>query len=183
MPNWCDTTYCCTGKQRDLESLEKVLKDLEKRDDNFDFGIPLYAIVDELGGDSEFMGCRGTVGSYRMDEKGLWLYQDTAWCEQSDFREFLEKTYPGMVIYYSEIEPMEDLYYTNDSSGKYISTRYIVDLDEIGWEYFDTIEAAIEYISMILDIPVEEIPDNYEELSVWLEEANEYFSMHKIEVV
>jgi hypothetical protein len=180
MPNWCDTTYCCTGKRENLESLLDILDELGSVEGS---RIPLYAIVDKLGGDSDSMGCRGVVESYRLDDKGLWLYQSTAWCEQSDFREFLEKTYPGMVIYYSEIEPMEDLYYTNDSSGNYISTRYIVDLDDLGWEYFDTIDEAADYISMNLGISPWDVPRDPEELEVWLEEANEYFSLHKIEIV
>ena len=153
MPNWCDTTYKCTGNKKSLkklyETLNKLKMDKTPRVGN-DFGsLWLGCVVDKLGGDWEKVACRGEVIDFSLNKTKdvLTIYQSTAWSEQWEFREFLEFTLPGIKIYYTEEEPGCDVYYTNDKLGIFFPDRYILDCDDgyndVSYEYYDSLEKVI----------------------------------------
>ena len=155
MPNWCSTTYKCTGRKKDLKKLYETLNRLrlseKPRVDN-GFGVLwLGCVVDALGGNWEDVACRGQIFDFGLNEEKnvLTIVQETAWCEQSDFRGFLEFRFPGMKIYYQEEESGCDIYYTNDDTGCYFPERYILnwyneDNGDSSYEYYETLEDIIE---------------------------------------
>lgn len=153
MPNWCDTTYKCVGELKEVKSLHKVLKYIDKRKTSIlknGFGKRwLGNLVHKLGGDWEKYKCRGEITGYEMEGNVLTIYQSTAWCEQEGVREIIEERFPSIKVYYREEEPGCGVYYTNDSSGEYFPERYYLDSYD-DCEYFRTIEEVSEYVSEIV---------------------------------
>lgn len=155
MPNWCDCTYKCVGEPKEVKSLYRVLKYIEKRKTSIienGFGKWwLGNLVTKLGGDWEKYRCRGEIigYDYDMESNVLTIYQSTAWCEQEGVRGIIEERFPSIKVYYREEEPGCGVYYTNDSSGEYFPERYYLDSYE-DCEYFRTIEEAAGWVSEIV---------------------------------
>ena len=86
MPNWCDCTYKCVGDLKDVRSLYKALKYIDKRKTSIiknGFGKwCLGNLVVKLGGNWEKYKCRGEITYYDI----LTICQNTAWCEQEGVR-------------------------------------------------------------------------------------------------
>ena len=118
MPNWCDTSYKCVGDLKEVKSLHKVLKYMEKRKTSIlknGFGkMWLGNLVHKLGGDWEKSRCRGEITDFSLDGNVLTINQETAWCEQEGVRQIIEKTYPSIKVYFMEQEPGCGVFYTND---------------------------------------------------------------------
>ena len=131
MPNWCDTSYKCVGDLKEVKSLHKVLKYMEKRKTSIlknGFGkMWLGNLVHKLGGDWEKSRCRGEITDFSLDGNVLTINQETAWCEQEGVRQIIEKTYPSIQVYFTEQEPGCGVFYTNDASGDYFPERYFLD--------------------------------------------------------
>ena len=150
MPNWCDTTYKCVGDLKEVKSLYRMLKCIDKRDSSIKengFGKWwLGNLVIKLGGDWEKYPCRGEITGYSIDGNVLTIEQYTAWHEQEGVREIIEKKFPSIKVYYREEESGCGVYYTNDDCGIFFPEKYIVEVD---WKcfYFNTIEEAAECIS------------------------------------
>lgn len=180
MPNWCSTTYICTGRKKSIKKLYHVLTELSKGESRIknDFGnLWLGNVVDSLGGNWEEIRCRGKIMSYNLDPKtrDLIIYQETAWCEQSEFRYFLESKLQGLKIYYLEEESGCEIYYTNDATGLYFPDRYILECEGIDDGYY---EYYSDFNKMILDVEdfTEEKftgPKTEEGLNEYLNEFNE----------
>ena len=102
MPNWCDTSYKCVGDLKEVKSLHKVLKYMEKRKTSIlknGFGkMWLGNLVHKLGGDWEKSRCRGEITDFSLDGNVLTINQETAWCEQEGVRQIIEKTYPSIKV-------------------------------------------------------------------------------------
>ena len=79
-----------------------------------------------------------------------------------------------------------EIYTTNDEYEKHFSTRYVVDSEKDGMEYFDTIEAAADYVQTITG---KETPSTEEEvrnvIADWIEEdpKKRWLCFHGFEVV
>lgn len=192
MPNWCDCTYKCVGEPKEVKSLYRVLKYIEKRKTSIienGFGKWwLGNLVTKLGGDWEKYRCRGEIigYDYDMESNVLTIYQSTAWCEQEGVRGIIEERFPSIKVYYREEEPGCGVYYTNDSSGEYFPERYYLDSYE-DCEYFRTIEEAADWVSEIVGktIPptendIVQALDDYVELQ---ENEDIWYSFHVFEVV
>ena len=192
MPNWCATTYKCVGDLKEVRSLHKVLKYIDKRKTTIlknDFGKWwLGNLVHKLGGDWKEYRCRGEITDYSLDENVLTINQETAWCEQEGVRQIIEEKFPSIKVYFIEEEPGCGVFNTNDLSGDYFPARYCLDLYE-GCEYFETIEQAAQCVSKIVGYEVmptygaiEPALDDYVEKKL---EENEdyYYSFHEIYVV
>ena len=86
MPNWCSTSYKCVGDLKEVKSLHKILKYIDKRKTTIlknGFGKWwLGNLVHKLGGDWEKYRCRGEITDYFLDGNVLTINQETAWCEQ-----------------------------------------------------------------------------------------------------
>lgn len=190
MPNWCDCTYKCVGEPKEVKSLCRVLKYIEKRKTSIvknGFGKWwLGNLVTKLGGDWEKYRCRGEITGYEMEDNVLTIYQSTAWCEQEGVRGIIEERFPSIKVYYREEEPGCGVYYTNDSSGEYFPERYYLDSYE-DCEYFRTIEEAADYVSEIVGktIPPTE-KDIVHALDDYAEQHDDedvWYSFHVFEVV
>lgn len=109
MPNWCDTSYKCVGDLKEVKSLHKVLKYMEKRKTSIlknGFGkMWLGNLVHKLGGDWEKSRCRGEITDFSLDGNVLTINQETAWCEQEGVRQIIEKTFQSIKVYFMEQEP------------------------------------------------------------------------------
>lgn len=109
VPNWCDVEYKCVGDPKEVRSLHKVLKYMDKRKTTIienGFGKWwLGNLVERLDGDWTTFNCRGEITGYRLDSNVLTINHYTAWCEQSGLRENIERTFPSVKVYYRECDP------------------------------------------------------------------------------
>lgn len=191
MPNWSDTSYKCVGDLKEVRSLHKVLKYMEKRKTSIlpnDFGkMWLGNLVHKLGGDWEKLRCRGEIIDFSLDGNVLTINQQTAWCEQEGVREIIEKTYPSVKVYYMEQESGCDVFSTNDAFGEYFPERYFLDSHE-DWKYFETLDDAAKFVSRIIGSEVEPSVDAISDaLDCYVEEHEEenedmFYSFHEIAV-
>lgn len=176
MPNWCDTTYKCVGEQKDIQSLHKTLEQLRAMKKPFiKNGLGkmwLGCVVNILGGKWEDVRCRGEIIDFSMDGDILVISQSTAWCEQEEFRHFLEQHYPGMKIFYQEEEPGCDVYYTNDETGGFFPERYLFETDE-EQQYFQTLVDACTLITKITGHEVHTVEDIENTLDTYNEQHEE----------
>lgn len=152
MPNWCSTTYKCVGDTKDIDHLYRSLQKLQSMPKPYlenGFGnLWLGCIIQYLGGSWEGCRCRGEILDFQLLEDFLVINQETAWCEQEGFREFIEQKYPSVKVYYCEEEPGCEVYYTNDTSGLYFPERYVLDGAE-GMDYFKTLDEVIVRVKEI----------------------------------
>lgn len=154
VPNWCDVEYKCVGDPKEVRSLHKVLKYMDKRTTSIiknDFGKWwLGNLVDRLGGDWTTFNCRGEITGYGLDGNVLMINHYTAWCEQSGVRETIERAFPSIKVYFRESEPGMDIYFTNDTTGMYFPEHYCLDSFDNAPEYFMTIEEAARHVAEIV---------------------------------
>ena len=191
MPNWCDTSYKCVGDLKEVKSLHKVLKYMEKRKTSIlsnGFGkMWLGNLVYKLGGNWKELRCRGEITDFSLDGNVLTINQETAWCEQEGVRQIIEKTYPSIKVYFMEQEPGCGVFYTNDASGDYFPERYFLDSYE-DWEYFENLDEAADFVSKIVGIDVEPNVNAIQNaLDAYVEEHEEenedlFYSFHEFEV-
>lgn len=157
MPNWCNTTYKCVGDLKEVNSLHKILKYIDKRKTTIlknGFGKWwLGNLVHKLGGDWKKYSCRGEIIDYSLDENVLTINQATAWCEQEGVRQIIEEKFPSIKVYFVEEEPGCELYRTNDVAGRVFSERFCLNYDGC-LAYFETIERAADYVSSIVGYTV-----------------------------
>lgn len=158
MPNWCITEYKCVGDPKEVKTLHKALKYIDRRKTTIirnGFGKWwLGNLVTKLGGNWKDYRCRGEIIDYSLDGDVLVITQSTAWCEQEGVRKIIEEKFPSIKVYYREEEPGCDVFYTNDTTGRYFPENYLLNsYDEI--QYFETIEEAAEYVSEIVGRRVE----------------------------
>lgn len=190
MPNWCDTSYKCVGEPKEVKSLHKVLKYIDKRKTSIlknGFGKWwLGNLVTKLGGDWEKYRCRGEITDYSLDGNILTINQSTAWCEQEGVRQIIEEKFPSIKVYYREQETGCGVFYTNDASGEYFPERFFLDTGE-DWEYFENIQEAAQYVSGIIGREVRPEKNAIEEaLGEYMEEQEDediWYSFHEFEVV
>ena len=83
MPNWCDVEYKCVGDPKEVSSLHKVLKYMDKRKTTIienGFGKWwLGNLVERLDGDWTTFNCRGEITGYRLDGNVLTINHYTEW--------------------------------------------------------------------------------------------------------
>ena len=192
MPNWCSTTYKCVGDLKDVKTLHKILKYIDKRKTTIlknGFGKWwLGNLVYKLGGDWEKCSCRGEITDYSLDGNVLIINQETAWCEQEGVRQIIEEKFPSIKVYFMEEEPGCGVFDTNDASGDYFPERFYLD----GYDdsaYFETIEEAAKYVSEIVGHKVEASVNAVSQaLDDYIEEHEEenpdlFYSFHEFTVI
>ena len=191
MPNWCDCTYKCVGDLKDVRSLYKALKYIDKRKTSIiknGFGKWwLGNLVVKLGGNWEKYRCRGEITYYELDGKILTIWQKAVWCEREGGREIIEEKFPSIRVYYREKKCECGVYYTNDANGEYFPERYYLDSYVDDSEYFTTIEEAADHVSGIIGEKVEPDKNAIEEaLDEFMEELDDEdvrYSFHEFTVV
>ena len=100
MPNWCDCTYKCVGDLKEVKSLYKILKYIDRRKTSIEkngFGKWwLGNLVTKLGGNWEKYRCRGEITYYELNNNILTICQSTAWYEQEGVRNIIEEKFPSI---------------------------------------------------------------------------------------
>lgn len=108
MPNWCDCTYKCIGDLKEVKSLYKILKYIDRRKTSIEkngFGKWwLGNLVTKLGGNWEKYRCRGEITYYELNNNIFTICQSTAWCEQEGVRNIIEEKFPSIKVYFQEEE-------------------------------------------------------------------------------
>lgn len=192
MSNWCDTTYKCVGDPKEVRTLHKILKYIDRRKTTIvrnGFGKWwLGNLVTKLGGKWEDYCCRGEITGYSFDGDVLEITQYTAWCEQEGVRRIIQEKFPSIKVYYREEEPGCGVYYTNDTTGDYFPETYFLDsYDE--QLYFETIEEAAECVSGIVGCTVEATVNAIQEaLEKYVEQKESegeevFYSLHEFQVI
>lgn len=181
MANVCTVIYQCEAQKEQLNELNTVLEILQKATEplvaNGRGKLWLGCIVNYLGGIWEDVDCRGEVVSYDFDGKSLSIVQETDWCEQGGFRRFLEQCFPGLKIYYLEIEPCTAWGATNDIVGKYFPFRYYMSIFD-GYKFFNSLEEVAENVSKVVGFKVD---FNFDTISNVLDDYTEEHKDDEIE--
>lgn len=190
MPNWSATSYIVTGDPNGISKLYKTLQKMNHRKKpkiNNGFG-PMWLgeLVNELGGNWEAIRCRGNIEDFEKHPDGtISMFMESAWCEQSETRHFLEATL-NLKIYYLDEESGLAVYQTNDTTGKYFPDRFLLDNEDEPL-YFQTIEDAAVTITSIVGHPVEAtveaIEKALEDYEKDHEDENTWYSFHAYEVI
>ena len=190
MANNCDTTYKCVGNPKEIQAQYNVIKrnvNRKKPRVKNGFGtLWLGCIIDALGGNWNEYHCRGEILDFNMDSDAtmITINQDTAWCEQEGFRQFIEERFPTIKVYYQEQEPGCGVFNTN--SFDYFPEKYFIDSYEDLF-YWEKIEDAAKHVSGIVGHEVEasvQAIDNA--LDSYIEEHEDedlFYSFHEFQLV
>lgn len=141
MANNCDTTYKILGTTKDLKELESILEDSSSLSE---------AVFKLTGKDS---CARGSIIDWYLDtnpEAGavLEIYQDTAWCEQKEFRLAIEERFKDCKVYYSASEPGCEVFESNDVNHVCFNDKYVTyaGCEE---EYWNDDDEFLRYINSL----------------------------------
>jgi len=193
MPNWAEVTYACiTNDEKEAKKLYNAIHDIDKRRNPLaksDFGrLWLGCFVKQLGGDENKLRCRGEITDYELEklEDGyvVKIHQETAWGEQTDVRDLIEKTLPSIKVLYIVEEPGCEIFCTNDVEGRFFPERFALDGSE-DHEYFERLEQVTDYLKEHYDIVAESAKEIENALDKYNEEHDdddEYLYFHQFEV-
>ena len=192
MANICDVSYKIVGDKKELRALHRVLQYMERRKTpvvKTGWGkMWLGCMVTKLGGSPADMDCRGVILDFDYDSEDgvLTIDQETAWCEKTELRAFLEERFPSVTVYYKEEEPQMEGFYIKDPTGKYFPERYFLDSYE-EQVYFNSIEECAAHVSEIVGYEVEPVYSalfdalDGHSTAHWNEGV--YYSLHVFQVV
>lgn len=183
MPNWAYSSYRIVGKAEEVRDLYSKIQQLQNMEEPLEpngFGnLWLGCLVTILGGDWNMIYCRGKIIDFSLDDDLLFIETESAWSEMQEVRQFIEKTYPALKIYYYEEECGCGIYRTNDKYGRFFTFGFIFDNQKgDGPEYYDDTESLLKAASEALGEEIKTMADLEEAIA----ESNDY-SLHYIEVV
>ena len=174
MPNWCITGVRVTGPKDEVKKLYNMMKNLEEMDKSLldnGFGTAWYGnLVHILGGDWNKVYCRGSWSDLNLMGDDVLAWNDeTAWGPMTEVFGLIEKTIPGLKVWYMAEEEGMEIYETNDRDGIYFPERYILRTD---WdtEYYEELSQVLKIASDKLkrDIATkEELEKAIEDLDDW----------------
>lgn len=181
MPNWCETSYSCTGDEKQVFKLYKALQYLENLESPLiksDFGnLWCGCVVNYFGGDWNSIHCRGRILGYEYSEETNMLYIDveSAWVELDEWRNFIKSKLPGIEIVYTSYEPGCEYYVTNDERCRY--SYYFEGYDTS--LYFCTIDEIKDVLKREANIDV----DTEEDIMKLYEEDDNIYYFAKCEFI
>ena len=155
MPNWAYTMYHATGDKEQLKKLHSIMDELECMKDpglhDNGFGSTwLGNLVIKLDGDWEKIYCRGSWDNLLLHDDGTVSFSvESAWDEPDEVREFIEKNFPDIKLYYQCEESGMCIFKTNDDTGKYFPEKYYLWVEDGETEYYTTIEALANEVENI----------------------------------
>ena len=188
MPNWCETTYIIEGKKETLSLIKDTIDGLlsgtyepiKNSDNKWEgnilnvLGIPYNEARQHL---------RGFVNeSPRYVDGTLVVNAEEAW-SITDFRKLLRKAFPDIKIHWFADEYGLDYHKTNDADGKYLKTRFRVEIchnDTYYYEDCKTQKDMYKYISELLGINGQEEIDAYNELH---EDDDNYIIIYRYDII
>lgn len=155
MPNWAYTQYHCDGDREKLQQLHSIMAELESMKapglhDNGFGSTWLGNLVIKLGGDWNKVYCRGSWDNLLLHEDGTVSFSvESAWDEPNEVREFIEKKFSDIQIYYQTEESGMGIYKTNDDSGQYFPEKYYLWIEDETTEYCNDLESLIRKVEKI----------------------------------
>lgn len=190
MPNWCDTTYKCVGDKKELGELFNILEHMRTNKKpatpNCFGAMWLGELVGALGFDKHAYSCRGEVIDYYLHRDGvLDIYQNTAWREQNDVRECIERRFKSVKVYYLDIEQGCENFSTNDVDGVQFPERFYFDDIKGETETFTTFDELNSYLLKEYGCKANSVKDVYDFVDVYNSKApkNDGLIFHEIEVI
>lgn len=154
MANWCTNVYNVTGDREQLQKLYALMEEIES--EKYDDGVNFFGdawcghLTKALGGDPMKDGCRGEWYNLELFDDYLTFNVESAWCEPKVWREFIERKFPGLKIYYQSKEPCNGYYVTNDDTGKWFSDKYYLEAEHFnGQLYYDDFDELAEDVEKI----------------------------------
>ena len=140
MANWCFSEVCVDGDTRAVGELYLMMRRLESMDKPLienDFGVSWYGnLVQRLGGDYRSMHCRGHWMELQLVGSVLKWADMAAWGPVIDVFGLIERMWPGLRVYFSAEEESNEVFLTNDTTGRHFTSRYILSTEQ-GWTYHD----------------------------------------------
>lgn len=155
MPNWAYTQYHAVGDKEQLQQFHSIMDELEsmKNPGLYENGFGstwLGNLIIKLGGDWEKIYCRGYWDNLLLHDDGTVSFSvESAWDEPNEVREFIEKKFPDIKLYYQCEESGMGIYQTNDAVGQYFPEKYYLWVEDGETEYYTTIEALANEVENI----------------------------------
>ena len=155
MPNWAYTQYHAVGDKEQLKKLHSIMEELESMKapglHENGFGSSwLGNLVIKLGGDWEKTYCRGYWDNLLLHSDDTVSFSvESAWDEPNEVREFIEKKFPDIKLYYQCEESGMCIFKTNDDTGQYFPEKYYLWVEDGETEYYTTIEALANAVENI----------------------------------
>jgi len=165
MPNWCDTKFVFYGNKNEIlefyNRLKRILDSPNHISNEFKKSW-LGNILMDYGFDWENAPCRGNVDDIADDvtvegnEACFSLNTTSAWSPLTEMWDLiLKKEYPSVKYVYLAIEPGSGIFINTDTSGKYLTEKYLLDLvlpeemckedvDVDIYEFYDSPEEILE---------------------------------------
>lgn len=107
-------------------------------------------LVIKLGGDWEKTYCRGYWDNLLLHDDGTVSFSvESAWDEPNEVREFIEKKFPDIKLYYQCEESGMCIFKTNDDTGQYFPEKYYLWVEDRETGYYTTIEALANEVENI----------------------------------
>lgn len=154
MPNWAYTQYHAVGDKEQIQKLHSIMDELEcmKAPGLHDNGFGstwLGNLIIKLGGDWKKIYCRGSWDNLCLNDDSLDFTVESAWGELNEVREFIEKNFPDIKLYYQSEEPGMVIYVTNDDTGEYFPERYYLWVEDGETQYHKTLADLIKDVEEI----------------------------------
>lgn len=177
MANWAYTSYAIEGPKETLLKIEEAINNptIEEESSKGWEGNVLKTLgitweSRKPDGSGKYM--RGFIsGEPWWEGDTLRFDAEEAW-GLTDFHECLEENFPDIKVYWNVEEDGMAIYATNDKESKYFKDRFLVDCcieGDYQSEYFNSEDAAFEWLSMITNGKV----NNNEDLIKFNESLND----------
>ncbi len=197
MPNWCTTDYTLIGEKESVIKLFNDLKqvvdvDRTKESKPFTFLGNSYwlgyiqksllpDVKEELPARGELSYIDEDIHYYDSDMAAIKLSTETAWCACSELMDKIAEKYDLQLFYYSE-ESGCGIFETNDVEGHFFPSRFMVDSEQEGIEYYETFDQVADAIEKLTGIRLNDISEAEEKLDSFNTD-NTYLIINEITVV
>ncbi len=150
MPNWSQTSYVIKGDKRQVDSLYRIMKNLENMETSLldnGFGTTwLGNLVHRLGANPSQVYCRGYWSNLDKKKGQISFDCEHAWARPYEVEDLIKEKYEDLEIYFITEELGMGIFETNDDFGEFFTSTVIIDCEESGTEYY-TDEEAIKALS------------------------------------
>ncbi len=187
MPNWCFCSYVVTGDSKQVRKLYNTMTELQEMSgygytENGFGNTWMGNLVEKLGCSYKDVYCRGAWSDlYLTNEGNLTFSAETAWDEMSEWRHFVEASFPGIKIYFLAEELSMGIYKTNDKAHKFFEDSCVISTDDDTY-YPDTLDEVFEIVSEITGRPESSL-ETYDDCLNAVKAYNDNGDDHYIEIV
>ena len=197
MPNWNTTDYTLYGNKENIKRLYTDLKktvdiDRTKESKPFTFLGNSYwlgyikksllpDVEEELPARGEISYIEEDIEDHDNDMASLKLTTETAWVACSELMDKIAEKYDLQLFYYSE-ESGCGIFETNDVEGHFFPSRFMVDSEQEGIEYYETFDQVADAIEKLTGIRLNDISEAEEKLDSFNTD-NTYLIINEITVV